>query len=1056
MRVVSARSYATNSLFGRSGFFTGAKLLGLKSDPLKRAESFSRTAIVAEAVPAAVVEEARATGAKLGTVVHGFELVREELIEEIATQAQLWRHVKTGGELLSLVNKDENKVFGACFRTPVSDSTGVPHILEHSVLCGSRKYPVKEPFVELMKGSLQTYLNAFTYPDKTCYPVASCNDQDFRNLVDVYLDAVFHPRLSPAILQQEGWHYEIEKAEEPLTFKGVVFNEMKGVYSSPDSILSSDSMRLLFPDTTYSFESGGDPRSTSVSNIPNLTWEQFENFHKTYYHPSNSRLFFYGDFDPTERLKILNDYLSEFDRIEPNSAVSLQPRWSEARRVERVYDSGSEAEGQEKESDKKTMVTVNWLVEENNRPELTLSMDILSYILLGTPASPLRKALIDSGLGEDITGGGLETELRQMYFSAGLKGIAYDKVQEVEELIGTTLQRLSSEGIEQGMVEAALNTIEFQLRENNTGSFPRGISLMLRSLATWLYGGDPYAPLKYEAPLLHIKTELAKPSSKYFENLIKEYFLDNTHRLTVVLKPDASVGQKQDEAEKARLAKAKEALGEQGVEDAVRITKDLKAKQEALDTPEDLAKIPTLSLKDIDERIKLVPTELFDPSDDLPGTVLLHPLFTNDIAYVDFAFDLSEIPRELLQYVPLFTRSLLNMGTSKLDFVQLTQRIGQKTGGIRASTFTSAPSRADDNVKGQQMWLFVRGKAMPHQTEDLLAIVREVITDVNLDDKNRFKQLVLEAKAGLESRLVPGGHMLVAQRLSSIYSAADWASEQMGGLSYLFFLRSLVNDIDANWEDIHDKLKQIQRIIVNRHGITMNVTVDPVNFKTLAPHIDTFYADLPIADPIGTPKWLPESLSTGNEAFVIPAQVNYVGKGANLYDLGYKLKGSSMVVTNFLSTGHLWNTVRVQGGAYGGFCRFDPRSGVFNFLSYRDPNLMETLGNYDAASAYLKSVDLSRAQLTQAILGTIGDLDAYQLPDAKGFSELIRLLVGETEWHRQTMRADVLETSVQDMRDFADVLHEVANKGSVVVVGGQDAIDKANLANADFLTVTRL
>jgi hypothetical protein len=430
-------------------------------------------------------------------VIHGFELIRQQEIPELKTKASLFRHLKTGAELLSLENDDENKVFGITFRTPPADSTGVAHIMEHSVLCGSRKYPVKEPFVELIKGSLHTFVNAFTYPDKTCYPVASTNLQDFYNLIDVYLDAVFYPRLTPYTLQQEGWHYEIEKLDDPLAFKGVVFNEMKGAYSSPDRVLGEHSQHSIFPDNTYSVESGGHPK-----HIPDLTFEQFMAFHQTYYHPSNSYIFFYGDDKPEERLRMVDEYLQHFERAKIASEISLQPRFDQPRRFAHRYAAGAEAD-----LGKKGMVTVNWLLTETTDREINLAIKTLAHILVGTPASPLHKALIDSGLGEDVTGG-LESELRQMYFSTGLKGIAVADADKVESLIFDTLRKLADGGIDPQTIEASLNTIEFSLRENNTGSFPRGLALMLRALTNWLYGSDPLTPLAFETPLAAIKAHV--------------------------------------------------------------------------------------------------------------------------------------------------------------------------------------------------------------------------------------------------------------------------------------------------------------------------------------------------------------------------------------------------------------------------------------------------------------------------------------------------------------------------------------------------------------------
>ena len=526
---------------------------------------------------------------------HGFERIRDQEIPELNTQARIWRHVATGAEFLSMENDDENKVFGIAFRTPPPDSTGLPHIMEHSVLCGSQKYPVKEPFVELLKGSLKTFLNAMTSPDKTTYPVASQNTQDLYNLVDVYLDAVFYPRITPHILQQEGWHYEVADDGNALSFKGVVYNEMKGAYSSPDNLLHRQSRIALFPDTAYGRDSGGDP-----TEIPDLTYDQFKRFHETYYHPSNARIFWYGDDDPEERLRILDAYLRDFERIEVDSQIDLQPRWDGPQHVTVAYDA---SEGQDGAGKGQAYLTVNWMLEESTDPETALGWAILDHILIGTPASPLRKALIDSGLGEDLVGGGLNDHLRQATFSAGLKGIAVDNAGAVERLIDDTLAGLVRDGIESEMVEASLNTIEFQLRENNAGSYPRGLVILFRTLSTWLYDGDPLAPLAFEAPLRSIVKRVAA-GERYFEGLIERHLIDNPHRATVLLKPDPNVRQEQEAAERARLEEDRVSMNEAQLREIAAAAVKLHRIQEAPDPPEALATIPMLARQDLDEKSK--------------------------------------------------------------------------------------------------------------------------------------------------------------------------------------------------------------------------------------------------------------------------------------------------------------------------------------------------------------------------------------------------------------------------------------------------------------------
>lgn len=965
----------------------------------------------------------------------GFELIKEQEIPEIKTRARLFRHVKTEARLLSLENDDENKVFGISFRTPPKDSTGVAHIMEHSVLCGSRKYPVKEPFVELQKGSLKTFLNAFTYPDKTCYPVASQNKQDFYNLIDVYLDAVFYPLISPFTLQQEGWHYELDKPDEEMTFKGVVFNEMKGDYSSPDNLLGRQTQFSIFPDTPYGVDSGGDPE-----HIPDLTYKQFLEFHQKYYHPSNSYIYFYGDDDPDERLRLMDAYLKDFDCIQVDSTIPLQARFTQPRQLVIPYQAGEDGDSQ------KAMFTTNWLLTDENDAELVLGLEILSYILVGTPASPLRKALIDSGLGEDLTGGGVESEVRQLYFSTGLKGVAEGNIQKAEELVERTLNDLADRGIDPDMIAAAVNTIEFLLREKNTGSFPRGLLIMLTCLSTWLYDGDPLEPLAFEAPLASIKSKLAD-GEPYFEKLIRSRLLGNPHHTTVILRPDAHAADQREAVEKARLEKAQSEMMQDEILKTIEHTRLLKERQETPDPPEALATIPVLKLDDLDRQNKLIPMEELD----LEGNqVYYHDLFTNGILYLDIGLDLHNLPQEYLPYVSLFGRALLEIGTETENFVKLSQRVGRDTGGIHTAPLTSLHRDTHAGIA----WLFLRGKATLDKSQKLLDILQDVLLTVKFDNRERFRQMVLEAKAGQEAGLVPSGHRVVNSRLRSQFDEAGWAAEQMGGVSYLFFLRNLAEQVDKNWPDVLEKLESIRRILVNRRAMLCNVTLDQKGWSEFQPQLTSFLEKLPAADPAPSSWTIPTPGSF--EGLTIPAQVNYVGKAANLYQLGYTLNGSISVITNYLGSTWLWEKVRVQGGAYGGFGLFDHRSGVFSFLSYRDPNVIKTLDIYDQTGEFLRRLDLSSEELTKSIIGAIGDLDAYQLPDAKGFTSLVRRLSGDTDEKRQAYREQVLGTTQADFQNFGEVLVKAVGAGRVVIMGSADAIQEANTGQPPFLEVIKV
>ncbi|XP_065024478.1 presequence protease 1, chloroplastic/mitochondrial isoform X1 [Musa acuminata AAA Group] len=974
----------------------------------------------------------------------GFEIISEQTINECKATAVLYKHKKTGAEIMSVSNDDENKVFGIVFRTPPKDSTGIPHILEHSVLCGSRKYPLKEPFVELLKGSLHTFLNAFTYPDRTCYPVASTNTKDFYNLVDVYLDAVFFPKCVEDFqtFQQEGWHYELNNPEEDISYKGVVFNEMKGVYSQPDNILGRVSQQALFPENTYGVDSGGDPKV-----IPKLTFEEFKDFHHKYYHPSNARIWFYGDDDPNERLRILSEYLEQFESSSaPNeSKVLSQKLFKEPVKIVEKYPAGDGGDLK-----KKHMVCLNWLLSEDPLDlETELTLGFLDHLLLGTPASPLRRILLESGLGDAIVGGGIEDELLQPQFSVGLKGVSEDDIHKVEELIMGTLKSLAEEGFAPEAVEASMNTIEFSLRENNTGSFPRGLSLMLRSIGKWIYDLDPFEPLRYEKPLQSLKARIAEEGSKaVFCPLLEKFILNNPHRVTVEMQPDPDKASRDEVVEKEILDKVKSSMTKEDLAELARATQELRLKQETPDPPEALRSVPSLSLQDIPKKPIHVPTEI----GEINGVkVLQHDLFTNDVVYSEVVFDMSLLKKELLQLVPLFCQSLLEMGTKDMDFVQLNQLIGRKTGGISVYPFTSSVRGKVDPCTR----IIVRGKAMAARVEDLFNLINCILQDVQFTDQQRFRQFVSQSKARMESRLRGSGHGIAAARMDAKLNVAGWIAEQMGGISYFEFLQDLEKKVDQDWEGIASSLDEIRRSLLSRKGCLINVTTDGKNLMNSMKFLEKFLDSLPSTPSIEVGSWQSQ-LPPVNEAIVIPTQVNYVGKAGNIYETGYQLSGSAYVISKHISNTWLWDRVRVSGGAYGGFCDFDTHSGVFSYLSYRDPNLLKTLDVYDGTDSFLRELELDDDTLTKAIIGTIGDVDAYQLPDAKGYSSLMRYLLGVTEEERERRREEILSTSLKDFKEFADAIEAVKNSGVVVAVASPEDVTRANTERSGFFEVKKV
>lgn len=952
-----------------------------------------------------------------------YNLIEEKHILEINSRARLFEHKKTGARILSLVNEDENKVFSINFRTPPRNNTGVPHILEHSVLCGSRKYKVKEPFVELLKSSLQTFLNAITFPDKTCYPVASQNHRDFYNLVDVYLDSVFYPRISRHIFQQEGWHYELDNPDSPLEYKGVVYNEMKGAYSSPESLLADYSQQSIFPDSTYGFDAGGNPEE-----IPDLTYEDFLDFHKKFYHPSNAFIFFYGDNPEEERLDKLAGYLDEFEKIHIDSSISTQEKKQLNQKVVKYYSASGN-------NNPKCFLTMNWLLPETFNAQLNLNLRILDFILTGMPASPLRKALIESGLGEDLTGAGLETDILQMYYSTGLMGVESKNLDKVEKLIESTLEDLARKGIDPEVIKAALNSLEFALRENNTGSFPRGMAVMFRALTTWLYDNTPFSLLEFSPVLDEIKKRLEN-DEPVFESLIKNHLLDNAHKSVVVLKPDPDLEAWIQENERSRLDRVKQSLSDSELEEIIANTRELKKFQSMPDDPAELARIPRLGRPDLEKELKVIPREEKEISQ---VKVLFHPQPTAGIFYLDLGFDLHFLPQKYLSYVPLFGRALVEIGTRQEDFVRLTTRIRQKTGGISPAIFTHTVL----DKRGSACRLFLRGKSLPENIGQLYGILKDIIMDVDLDNRERFRQIVLEEKSSMEQSLVPAGHRFVAMRLKARYNEADWAQEHMAGISYLLFLRHLAGLMDKDWNRVSKDLKEIKNLLLHKDSLLANITAEQGLFDHNQDLAEDFFSNIPEYD-LAPSVWV-SCCMPGHEGLFIPARVNYVGKSVDLRSSGYEFHGSSLVASRFLRASWLWDQIRVQGGAYGAFGSYDYLSNIMVFASYRDPNILETVKAFQGCGAYLTRDELDKDEVEKAVIGAIGEMDSYQLPDAKGFSSLARYLAGITHEHRQMIREQILETTLDDFREFGKALDFGLKNdpGMICVMGGEKQVEKA-------------
>jgi Zn-dependent M16 (insulinase) family peptidase len=959
----------------------------------------------------------------IGEIYSGFKVLETKNISDIASEGTLFEHEKSGARLLFLKNEDDNKVFSISFRTPPKDSTGVPHILEHSVLCGSKKFQVKEPFVELAKGSLNTFLNAFTFPDKTMYPVASRNEKDFHNLMDVYMDAVLNPNIYkyPEILMQEGWHYELDKKEDEITYKGVVYNEMKGAFSSPESILFRKITETLFPDTTYGVESGGDP-----DVIPELTQDKFLGFHSKYYHPSNSYIFLYGDMDVEEKLKFLDEsYLSDYERIEVDSAIALQKPY------ERICDSVIEYPicENEKEEDK-TFLSLNFAVGKAVDPEIYLAFDILEHILLETPGSSLKKALIDNKIGKDVFGV-YENSILQPVLSIVAKNSNVDKIDQFKKVVYDTLNDLVTKGIDKKSIEASINLKEFQLREADYQGYPKGLIYSMKCMDSWLYECSPFIHLSYEDTISKVKSAL---TTDYFEELIKKYLLNNTHASILTVKPLKGMQENKAEEIRKKLAEYKAGLSEAEVEEIVLNTSKLRERQMQPDSKEDLEKIPLLDLEDIGkdaEKLEILEKKAGDIK------VLHFPVFTNKICYLDLFFDSCAVPQEKLPYLSILSSVLGKISTEKYYYEDLVNEVNIYTGGLRFTTAEYSLSGSDEVFYPK---FAVKTKMLGHNIRKVVGILKEILTATGYDDKKRLKEIVQETKSRMEMMIFDRGHVVAANQLMSYFSAQGKYGDITSGLHFYKFIEELEKNFDSRYMEIVEALREISSVVFTKENLIAAVTAEDDEYGIFTESIHELYDSL---GEVGSkPCSYSFDLKKANEGLMTSGKVQYVAKAYNFIKLGYRYTGSMLVLKAISNYDYLWNRVRVQGGAYGSFSSFMKNGNMF-FTSYRDPNLVDTLKIYDEAGEYFSSFETDKRQMTKYIIGTISDLDAPLTPSMKGDRAAEYYFRNISYEDLQKERAEVLGTDVEKIRSFGKMLDELMKQNYLCVMGNEEKI-KAN------------
>lgn len=953
-----------------------------------------------------------------------YEILDEHKVEDVQSDGFILRHKKSGARIAILSNNDDNKVFYIGFRTPPEDETGVPHIIEHTTLCGSKKFPVKDPFIELAKGSLNTFLNAMTYPDKTVYPVASCNDQDFKNLMDVYLDAVFNPNITKyeEIFKQEGWHYELTGKDDELKINGVVYNEMKGAYSSPDEVLSSQIYRSLFPDNTYSKDSGGNPEY-----IPKLTYEAYLDFYHKYYHPSNSYIYLYGDMDVVERLEWLDkEYLSLYDYKKVNSEINKQPAFDEIKNVEAQYSITMD-DSQEN----KTYLSYNRVVGDTLDEMLYQAFDVLDYALVSSPGAPVKQALIDAGIGDDVYGS-YDAGILQPVFSFVAKNANASQADEFESIIENTLKEVVKTGINKEALLAGINSSEFKFREADFGQFPKGLLFGLNCLDSWLFDDmKPFIHLECLGTFAKLRKAV---DTDYFEKLIQEYLLDNTHGSSVTVKPKRGLGNGREEALAKELSDYKASLSDEEIKKLIEDTEHLKKYQEEPSSDEDLRKLPMLTRADM-KKNAMPFSNIEDELSDVK--VVRHDIESNGIDYISFLFDAGDFAQSELGYLGFFTNALGLVSTEKYSYTDLANATNIYTGGISTGT-ASHP-----DIKDRNNFVFkfeVKLKVLEKNLDKALELMEQMLLSSDFTDTKRLGELVAQIKARLQANLSSSGHLVAAMRSMSSFSRYALYQDELKGIAFYRSICHIEKELSESPKSVSDKLAAIAKKLFARNRMLISFTGNNEAYGNAKPSLEKVIAGFDKMSAIGNQAEV--HFNTAKEAFIDASQIQYVAKTGDFICEGYEYTGALRLLRIILSYDYLWINVRVKGGAYGCMNTF-LRSGESYFVSYRDPNLSDTLDVYDRIPEYIKSFSPDERDMTKYIIGTFSALDTPMNPEAKGSRSLSAYLEGITYEQIQKERNEILNAQPKDIRRLADLVEAVLKKDSICVIGNENMIKES-------------
>ncbi|MBQ6541409.1 MAG: insulinase family protein [Lachnospiraceae bacterium] len=954
-------------------------------------------------------------------IPNSYELICKAELPEIGAVAYQLHHRKTQAKFLLLETEDDNKVFSVTFKTTPENSEGTPHILEHSVLCGSELFPVKDPFMELAKGSLNTFLNAFTYPDRTSYPVASQNEADFRNLMAVYMDAVFRPNIykTDKILRQEGWHYEMEDTESPLKLNGVVYNEMRGAYSDPMSVLDTVAMERLYPGTTYAYDSGGDPK-----DIPGLTQEKFLAFHRRFYHPSNGWFYLYGNMDFEERLNWLDEaYLSRYEAIDPKTDVPLAPHSGEVLRAVCPY-SVPEGDSEAKCYFQKA-IRVGGLFD----PVESLAYQILAFALLNAPGAPVRQALLDEGICANVSGYHASW-FREPNFSIVAQDAEKDAFERFDEVLTRALSEQAEHGINKRALLAGITNIEFTMREADYGSFPRGLAYWNILSDAWLHDENEALGLLHFDPLFVKLRELVQ--GDYFEKLLRDKILNNTDAVLIALEPEEGLTEKEDRALAKKLADYKASLSEEEIRKIVRETAELRAYQETPSTPEELESVPLLDLSEIDPEPRAVHNE----EREIAGVrTIYHEAVTSGIGYLDAFFSLEGLRGEDLVVAGLLKNLYTQMSTEHFNYNDLTNEIGLFTGGIGASTNLLTKLDSEEILEHFVLSARYLGK----DTRDAVRLLTEVFGHTRFEDTVRIREILSEIRVNMKDTLENSGHDTAMQRALSYTSPVACENERLSGLEFYRYVDRLLKNFDAEKDALVRKLYAVEREILKKGNLTLSFTGGQEEWEAIREALPAYLETLQDGASERAPRTFQKALL--NEGFKTASLVQYVAWGGNIHDAGFRKfpEGVMNVFRQIMGTEYLWINLRVKGGAYGCMVRFDT-DGRLVFCSFRDPHLKESLDIYKGVPEYLKTLEISDRDLRKYIIGTFGMVDSPLLPARQGRADMLLWLAGATVERRRENRRQMRECTVEDLRALSPLIEGALTTGGICVVGSEQKI----------------